>query len=127
MKTTNSTLSRIMKPAIFGALALSCGSLSIAGDNSDMLQVAVKFGDLNLSNPQGAAQLYNRIVAAAHQVCKPVDLDIRELGAVSQRDACLHKAIADAVTDVGKPELLAVYNAKNAQPRPIMVAAARSR
>src|SRR5580658_927749 len=72
MKTliTSTHLPRRITTAIFGALAFGCGTLSIAADLSDVPQAVVKFGDLNLSNPQGAVTLYSRIVAAANEVCK---------------------------------------------------------
>ena len=73
MKTLTN-LPRLITTAIFGALALSCDAASIAADNSDVPQTVVKFGDLNLSNPQGAATLYSRIVAAAHEVCRSFDI-----------------------------------------------------
>lgn len=129
MKTlfTSTHLSRLITTAIFGALALSGGAASIAADTSEVPQVVVKFGDLNLSNPQGAAKLYSRIATAAYEVCKSFDINSRDLGSRARLTACLHKAIADAVTKVGQPELLAIYNAKNHQPLPINVAAAHSR
>jgi UrcA family protein len=85
----------------------------------------VKFGDLTLSNPQGAATLYRRIAAAARDVCGSYDLDRWNLGSRASLNACVHKAIADAVTKVGQAELFAVYNAKNHQPLPITVAQTR--
>jgi UrcA family protein len=129
MKTpfTSTHLSRLITTAIFGALALSGGAASIAADTSEVPQVVVKFGDLNLSNPQGAAKLYSRIATAAYEVCKSFDINSRDLGSRARLTACLHKAIADAVTKVGQPELLAIYNAKNHQPLPTIVAAAHSR
>ena len=129
MKTqiTSTNLPRLITTAVFGVLALSCGAVSIAADNSDVPQVVVKFGDLNLSNPQGAATLYGRIVAAAHEVCKSFDIDSRGLGSRVRLDACVHKAIAGAVTKVGQPELFAIYNGKNHHPLPIIVAAAQTR
>ncbi len=114
---------RLVTAAIFGALALGCGAVSIAADRSDVPQAVVKFGDLNLSNPQGAATLYNRIVFAAHEVCKSFDTDIRDVASHGQVNACVHRAIADAVTKVGQAELIAVYNTRNRQPLPITVAA----
>jgi UrcA family protein len=118
MKTliTSAKLPRLVTTTIFGALAFGCGALSIAADLSDVPQDVVKFGDLNLSNRQGAATLYNRIVAAAHEVCKSFDTDMRDLPWHAQLDACIHKATADAVTKVGRPELFAVYNASHRQP-----------
>ena len=129
MKTliTSTNLPRLITTAIFGAIALSCGAISIAADQSDVPQAVVKFGDLNLSNRQGAATLYSRIVAAAGEVCNSFNIDYRDLRSRARLHACVHKAIADAVTRVGQPELFAIYNAKNHQPRPITVAAAQTR
>ena len=56
---TSTNLSRLISTAIFGALTLSWGAMSVAADESDAPQVVVKFGDLNLSNPQGADALYH--------------------------------------------------------------------
>jgi len=125
MKTliASAKLPRLVTTTIFGALALGCGALSIAADSSHVPQAVVKFGDLNLSNRQGAATLYNRIVAAAHEVCKSFDTDIRDLASYPKLDACVHKAITDAVTKVGRPELFAVYNASHRQALPNIVAA----
>ena len=116
-----------IRTAIFAALALGGSAMSIAADNSNVRQAVVKFGDLDLSSPQGAARLYSRIDAAAREVCKPLDFNVRDLGTRTQLDACVHKAIADAVTKVAQPQLLAIYNAKNHQPRPIVVATAHTR
>jgi UrcA family protein len=125
MKTliTSAKLPRLVTTTIFGALAFGCGALSIAADLSEVPQAVVKFGDLNLSNRQGAATLYNRIVAAAQEVCKSFDTDPYGRASYAKLDACVHKAIADAVTKVGQPELLAVYNARHRQPLPNTVAA----
>ena len=129
MKTpiTLTNVPRLMTAAILGALALGYGALSIAADNSDVPQAVVKFGDLNISNPQGAATLYSRITVAAHQVCKSFDGDSRNLGSRALLDACVHKAIAGAVSKVDRPELFTVYSAKNHQARPIFVAAVQTR
>jgi UrcA family protein len=112
--------------AIFAALALGGSAMSIAADN-DVPQAVVKFGDLDLSSLQGAARLYSRIDEAARKVCKPFDVNVRDIGSRTRLDACVHKAIADAVTTVAQPQLLAIYNAKNHQSRPIIVATAQSR
>lgn len=124
---TSTNLSRLISTAILGAITLSWGAMSIAADESEAPQAVVKFGDLNLSNPQGAAALYSRITLAAYEVCKSFDIDSRNLGSRARVDACVHKAIADAVTKVDRAELFAVYSAKNHQARPIIVAAAQTR
>jgi UrcA family protein len=120
-------LSRLLAAATFGALALSCGAGAAAARQTDVSQTVVKFGDLNLSNPQGAATLYRRIVVAAHEVCGSFDVDSIDFAARALTNACVHKAIADAVTKVGQSELFAVYDAKNHQSLPIAVAAAQAR
>jgi UrcA family protein len=119
---------RLIATAIVGTLASSFAVVCAAADDTETVSVVVKFGDLNVSNPQGAATLYGRIVAAAYNVCGPYDSDeVFHRGSRARVNACVHKAIADAVTRVGQPELLAVYNAKNRQPLPITVAAAQAR
>ena len=127
MNTMSTNLSRVIKTAIFGTLALSYGAASIAAGYDTAPTAVVKFGDLNLSNPQGAVKLYSRIVAAANEVCKAYDIDNRNLGSRARLSTCVHKAIADAVTTVGHPGLFAVYNAKNRQSLPIIVAAIQTR
>jgi UrcA family protein len=119
---TSTNLSRLISTAIFGALALSWGTMSIAADDAAP-QAVVKFEDLNLSNPQGAAALYHRIWGAAITVCRPQDNGT--LASKGRVDTCVHKAIADAVAKVGRAELFAVYNAKNHQLGPIVVAQGR--
>lgn len=125
--TPSTCLRRLIATAIVGALASSFASVCAAADSSDSVSVIVKYGDLNLSNPQGAAALYRRIVGAARNACGSSKVDIRDLGSKARLDACVDDAIADAVTTVGQPELFAIYNAKGKQPVPMTVAAAQSR
>ena len=120
---TSTNPSRLISAAIFGALVLSWGTMSIAADDSDAHRAVVKFGDLNLSNPQGAAALYHRIWSAAVTVCRP-QID-ESLASMSRVRSCVHKAIADAVIKVDRAELFAVYNSKNHELRPIVIAQCR--
>ena len=117
----------LTQTAIICVLASGLATIGAAADSSDMPRAIVKFGDLNLSNPQGAAKLYSRVVAAADMVCKPFDINSRNLGSRARLDACVHKAIAGAVTTIGRPELFAIYNAKNHKPVSIVVATAQTR
>lgn len=94
--------------AIVGFLALGSSAVSLADDSGDVRKMTVKFADLNVSSPQGAAQLYVRIRGAAKSVCAPPTY-WATLG-TSEMDACVRKAIADAVTKVNQPALYAVYN-----------------
>ena len=127
MNTTNppTRLRGFIATAIFSALASSFGGACTAADSGDTRSETVKYGDLNISNPQGAAALYRRIVAAANNVCSSYEADSRYIGSQASLNTCIHKAITDAVTKVGRPELVAVYNSKNRQPLPVTVASAK--
>jgi UrcA family protein len=128
MITTNSStrLRGFIATAIFSALASSFAAVCTAADSSDTRSETVKFADLNVSNPEGAAALYRRIATAANNVCRSFDNDSRYIGSQASLNACIHKAIADAVTKVGRPELFTVYNSKNRQPLPVTVAVAKN-
>jgi UrcA family protein len=123
--TTSTSLRSFLASAILGVLATGAASVSTAAEGSEFLQKTVKYADLNLSTSQGAAALYNRIRAAADEVCSPLNVD--KLASKSRVAACVHKAIADAVTTVDQPTLTAVYTAKYRQPLPVMIAAQSSR
>jgi UrcA family protein len=125
--TTSIRLPNLIATAIFGTFALTGGAASMAADGEDVRQVVVKYGDLAVSNPQGAATLYSRIRAAANEVCNADDYGSRDLGSRASVDACVRKSISGAVTTVGRAELFAIYNAKHAQLRGIPVAAAQTR
>ena len=128
MITPFTRIRRLIATAMVSAFASSFAVVCAAADDTETVSVVVKFEDLNVANPQGAATLYGRIAAAAHNVCGSYDSDdVFHHGSRSRVNACVRKAIADAVTRVGQPELLAVYNTKNRQPLPITVAAARAR
>jgi UrcA family protein len=122
--TPSSRLHVLVAAAILSPLALCFTAVGAAAESTDVPTAIVKYGDLNVSSPQGAAVLYSRIRGAAHQVCWSVG---RDLASTNLAHTCIHKAIADAVTKVGQPELFAVYNAKNRRPLPMAVATAQSR
>jgi UrcA family protein len=123
--TTSTPLRSLIAAAIFGALASGFTAVSAAADSTDAPQVVVKYGDLNISNQQGAAALYGRIRRAAESVCPRFELS--QLASQARRVACVHKAITDAVTTVNQPALFAEYNAKYRSPLPIMLAAGQGR
>jgi len=116
---------RMIVTAVVSGLALSFAAICPAADSSDVPQRTVKFADLNISSPQGAASLYTRIRVAADAVCRT--LDRLDLTSKALFDRCVHKAIADAVTKVDQPALYAVYNAKNKTSKPIMLASGQTR
>lgn len=129
MKTliASANLPRLVIATIFGPFAFGCTAVCIAGDNGDVPQAVVKFGDLNLSSRDGAAALYGRIKVAAYAVCGSFDTDRRDLTNLAALNTCVHNAVRDAVAKVNQPTLSAIYNARNRDPLPITVATAQNR
>jgi UrcA family protein len=70
----------------------------------------VKFGDLNLQNPDGVEALYRRIQRAAEKVCWDTR-DIHVLNDIAKRN-CKERAVAKAVSDVNNGHLTALYTRK---------------
>lgn len=122
---TSIPVRNLVASAILGALAFSFASVSGAADGTTYPQLAVKFGDLDVSTSQGAAALYGRIHSAAYNVCWRLS-DSNE-AFKSSKDACLQKVIAAAVTKVNEPALSAVFASKYGVSAPVVLAAARAR
>jgi UrcA family protein len=99
----------VIATALFGAVASSLAVLPAVADNVDAIQITVNYGDLNLSNPQGAAALYSRIQAAAKDGCW--SFEGPGIQATLQYNGCVDEAIVGAVTQVNNPALSAVYSA----------------
>jgi UrcA family protein len=85
----------------FGGLAFS--GLASAHTNDNPPSVVVKYGDLDLSTPNGVAALHSRLNRAAKQVCSP--FESRVLGLRERYDQCIADAVADAVNTVGNTNL----------------------
>ena len=111
--------------AILGALALSLATVSSADDGTSPPQVIVKFADLAVSTPQGAAALYSRIHSAADDVCSRMYHSTEAYR--RHKYACLQKVIADAVTKVNELALSAVFASKYGVTPPMVLAAAQAR
>ncbi len=108
------TIRHVVTAAIVVTLALGFAVPAGAADDTEVRKIAVKFGDLNVSAPEGAAALYARIRAAARSVCSEPDDPWGRMRAAR----CVHKAIADAVTKVNQPALFVVYNRHYNPPLP---------
>ena len=115
----------LIATSLFCVLSSGLAALPAAADSFEPLKVTVKFGDLDISRPQGAAVLYLRIRAAAQNVCS--SFDGSGLSAKMHLDACVKKAVADAVTTVDNPALFAVYSAKTGKTLPARVASLQYR
>jgi UrcA family protein len=112
-KTRHFGASALLIAAVSGFAGIGCAA------DTGQLRAVVKYGDLNVSSPEGATVLYSRIRAAAEQVCRP--FDSRDLVLKGAKDACVHHAMADAVNKVDQPALFSVYNAKNRISKPVML------
>ena len=119
--STTGAIRRLAAATLCGAISSGLTALPAgAAGLEPPLSVTVKYGDLDVSRPQGATALYGRIRAAAEKVCSPV-----EAGGVAAKmrfNGCIDKAISDAVTKVHQPELSAFDNAKRRTPQPIRLA-----
>jgi UrcA family protein len=126
MNTIPSTpLRTLVAGAILGALALTFATVSSAEEDFTPPQVSVKFADLDVSTSQGAVALYRRIQSAADNVCWRM-YQSNEAYKLN-KDACLQKVIADAVTKVHEPALSAVFASKYGVSAPVVLAAAETR
>ena len=119
MNTTN-IATRLIAGAIFTALIGSLSSIASAAEGTDSPQQTIQYTDLSVSSAQGAATLYNRIRMASEEVCSP--LSHGDLPSKMNAEACMHKAIADAVSQVNQPALTAVYNDRNGGSLPMIAA-----
>lgn len=64
---------------------------------------AVTYQDLNLNTEAGAKVLYERIHGAANEVCGSVE--VRDLPGVRAHEACVAKAVSDAIAAVNNQRL----------------------
>lgn len=113
--TTYNSLRRLIPTVIFSVLISSYATVSAAADGHTRT-IIVKYADLNVSDPQSAAALYERIRAAANRVC--ANLNRKNLILEAYKDECVRETIASTVTKVNQPQLSAIYNAKNGVQRP---------
>ncbi|MBS0581388.1 MAG: UrcA family protein [Proteobacteria bacterium] len=92
-------------------LAVSTVAATPAAHASDERRSAiVRYGDLDLSNAQGAGTLFHRLRSAAAAVCAQPAGRGDHL-AVPQYQHCLDAAMGDAVQAVGEPAVAAYAHA----------------
>ena len=95
----------LIAAALFGAVASGLTALPAVADSLDPPRMSVRYGDLNVDSPEGAAVLYVRIQNAARNVC--LQFGGRGLDTYAQREACIHKAILGAFAKANVPALYA--------------------
>jgi UrcA family protein len=87
--------------ALSTLMFLAAPAAHAANRVGDVATKTVRFRDLDLSTQLGAQALYDRIEAAAREVCRGAEL--------ADYDACRARAIEDAVRGVGNPLLSAAH------------------
>ena len=104
---TKITLSIILAAA---TLATGVGSAapSSAADHQTVSTI-VRYGDLNLANPEGAKAMLTRIKHAARQVCEPAPESALEY---PDWRNCVAKATDGAVSSLNAPMVTAAYSGK---------------
>jgi UrcA family protein len=114
---------RLIGLLLAAAAAAGLSGLAHAGDtDNDVPKQVVKFADLNVNSPAGAAALYRRIQRAAQQVCRD-PLDIRELSMAVRAKSCNAEAIERAVKAVNAQMLTSLHLAKTGRTEmPIILA-----
>jgi len=98
------------------AMWLACGLLASNAHGDETRSETVKFGDLNLSSPEGVEALYGRIHAAARRVC---DQPSGEQAGVYR---CMKKTESATISKVNIPLLTAFYQKKSGSPAPTITA-----
>jgi len=93
----------------------------------DPPRVTVRFADLDLSRPEGAQTLYNRLRSAAGQVCEQVEGETGLSWNFKAYRNCVEKATADAIAKVNRPTLTAYWQSKKGRRTLPAVAAAGPR
>ena len=117
--TVTSNMTRRARTALLVGCSL-VGTLGVAqaataSDSvalSDEVPTAVvNYADLNLATEAGARTLYQRLAAAAQEVC-PIQ-DARSLAQVAHSHSCRAEAVARAVRQVNSPKLAALHADRN--------------
>lgn len=111
MTNFTSRTQRLARAGIAAFAVCSCLVSYSASAEPSVKSQTVSYADLDLSKPAGVQTLYQRIKAAARNVCGPVD---QYTYASSHRAfrKCCETAIADAVAQVDRPTLTALHKEK---------------
>jgi UrcA family protein len=104
---TMTTLSIVLAAATLAAGVGSAGESAAADQHT--VSTTVRYGDLNLANPEGARAMLKRIKHAARQVCEPAPESA--LDYADWRN-CMAMATDGAVSRLNAPMVTAAYGGK---------------
>ena len=94
--------------ALAGAVLTAGFGVANAAPADDQPSMVVKYDDLDLSSKEGTLALYQRIAAAARQVCP--NEETRQLGSLEFTLACRRAAVDRAVSTLHNPQLAALHS-----------------
>jgi UrcA family protein len=110
MYSDTRTKDRIFSACTAAVMSLTCTLLVAI---AFIPKETVKFQDLNINSPAGAAALYERLHAAAQHVCF-AEWD-KDPVKVQRAEACANQAESQAVNQLNVAELTAYYQVKSRQ------------
>jgi UrcA family protein len=110
MKTRTCAAARLLRTCLLAACVATSGGAFAADAGLTHASVKVRYGDLNLSNPEGVARLYARIRRAAGVVCGMAGGPT--VGISRSRNTCRTNAIDNAVRSVDNRILTAMHQQK---------------
>jgi UrcA family protein len=99
------TLTAALLVSAAACTALAAGSARAAAPSSTP-SVVVRYGDLDVATPDGAAKLYRRISSAVHRVCP--ETDSRRLEDKMATWSCRRQALDRAVESVNSPQVASI-------------------
>jgi UrcA family protein len=92
------------------ATGLTANHASAASEYDEPKNVVVRYSDLNLSQPQDASTLYNRIQRAAREACE--DAQAASLARLQQFHRCVDEAVTNAVAAISSQRLTEIHEAQ---------------
>ena len=125
---TQSNLAKLMLAATFFALSGTAISAKAQADQSavaevrEMVTYPVGYSDLDVSKLKGARILYLRIRHAAETLCESAATWGKKEG-----EACVRKAVDDAVTRVNVPLLTQYYELRSKRDKAGLVQLAKAK
>ena len=104
----NTTIQNTARAAAFlcGAIALCTLQVTALAGGNGLASKRVSYADLDITQQAGAKVLYDRIAAAAQQVCALSGY--KNLGEMQRVNGCVDRAINNAVKEVDSPALSAL-------------------
>lgn len=85
--------------ALAASLAANLAAATIPSE-VDVKTLVVRYSDLDLSKPQDAQRLYERIEHAAWSVCDRYPSTVRDLHTIGNYKLCIKRAVSEAVATV---------------------------